>query len=224
MDPVRTLDTYIKLFQETGYVTLPGIQGALRRSLAGFVHPADQAYLQHMASQAKLRLLEMQLTPSLPFFNPDQGIGGPLRLGHCLPSRSVFGLHPHELAMNVCVHGQPGSGKTNLIYLMSSQLLKIPGTGVCFFDRKQDFRHLKQYFPRLSIVPLSKLPWNPLHQPTAKLPERTLIQLFCEAFCNSNYLLAAKHVLLDLIAQLFKRTNVPPTLHDLFQVLSHPPR
>ncbi len=113
-----------------------------------------------------------------------------------------------ELTKHALVLGATGSGKTNLLYWIISQLLgKV---GCWMFDRKEDFRHLIRLFPdKLLVFNLAEdFRCNPLAPPAYTKPMKWL-EIFVDLYCRANNLLdGSKSMLLITMKDLYERHKV----------------
>lgn len=128
-----------------------------------------------------------------------------------------------NLLTNHClVLGATGTGKTNLFYGIIAQCIRqlIP---VIVFDKdKQDYRHLKRFFPNLNIFNIENFNFNPLQVPTGVNPKHWL-SAFVQVFAKSNSLLdGSENLLLRAVSTLYEKHGIfqgsdnCPTLIDLY--------
>jgi len=128
-------------------------------------------------------------------------------------SSQPFRLTREELNKHLLILGETGAGKTNLISLLLTQLLKTEITCLVF-DFKQDYRHLLKSCPNLIVIPWQQFRFNPLSLGK---------QEFCDVFCqDSSLLLGSKGFLLEALTKLSRNPTPLELLDYLNQVRVHP--
>lgn len=154
-------------------------------------------------------------------------IGTHLLLGKVKGSGSPVWYLINELTRHGLILGSTGSGKTNLIFWIVSQLLSR--VSVWLFDFKEDFRHLLKLFPDKLLVfdLMNNFIFNPLSVPPYVKPNKW-IELFCEVFCSTNNLLdGSKSMLKLVIAGLYQKfgvynySNKFPCVFDVTETLQN---
>lgn len=121
-----------------------------------------------------------------------------------------FHITRGELNKHVLIVGETGMGKTNLNYLLLSQVLKqdIP---CLIIDVKQDYRHLLSQFENLVVIPWQHFRFNPLSLPASE---------FCDVFCqDSSLLLGSKGFLLEAVITLQNQLEKHPMPAELLKYL-----
>lgn len=151
-------------------------------------------------------------------------------LGRIKGTNSPFWYPIRDLTKHLLVLGKPGSGKTNLNYLIAWQT--INRASLWIFDRKQDYRHLVRLFPdKILVFDLLKKQFifNPLSVPPGVHPKKWL-EIFSDVFCRSNSLLDGSLGLLIIeLDKLYQRYGVYnggqnyPSFFDLLQRLKNLP-
>jgi len=131
-----------------------------------------------------------------------------------------------DLSMHMLILGRTGSGKSNFIYWVVSQLL--PDIPVWFFDRKEDFRHLLRVTSSDLLVFnfMENFKCNPLCPPPYVKP-KTWVELFTELFCKTNNLLdGSNSILLKTLNGIYHDFGVYdgsdkiPCIYDLLEALN----
>ena len=142
----------------------------------------------------------------------------PLLLG-LLEDREPLVLPLHSLNQHMFVAGGTGTGKTNLLYGISLQVMRH--CSVWIIDRdKQDYRHLLRLNSSLLVFDAQSFPFNPLEVPEGVDPRHHLAS-FVTIFAKSNALLdgseaMALRALYELYDErgIFEGSTNYPTLAD----------
>ena len=122
-----------------------------------------------------------------------------------------FRITRDELNKHLLIVGETGMGKTNLNYLLLSQLLQQNDISCLIIDVKQDYRHLLPQFENLVVIPWKHFRFNPLSLPPSE---------FCDVFCqDSSLLLGSKGFLLEAVMTLQNQLARNPMPHELLQYL-----
>ena len=163
---------------------------------------------------------------SLP---PEKKAKGPINLGTILYDKEKwpFGLKYSELIQNTAIIGRSGAGKTNVTFLILSQLIerKIP---FVFMDWKRTVRHLipnfkdklNIYTPGRSLV---KFPFNPFVVPPgieSNVYVNQLVDVMSQAFTLGD---GSRSILRKAIASVYVQGNLCPAVGDIIRELEKAP-
>lgn len=112
-------------------------------------------------------------------------------LGKVKGSEALVWYPLTELLKHLVILGMTGSGKTNFLMWVLSQL--IGRFSIWIFDKKQDFRGFVKIFPGKILVLdlMSEFVCNPLSVPPYVNPKMWL-ELITDLFCRSNGLWRAQ--------------------------------
>lgn len=144
-------------------------------------------------------------------------------LGDTLKDGRPYTLKEDDLVQHMLTAGQPGVGKTNLKYVLVSDLR----TPFWILDRKRDYRHLIQKMDDLLVLPWNRLKFNPLKPPTGVAPVRWA-QVLAEIFGHATSLLSgSKNFLLKSVLELYNQYGLfddsvsgpYPSVFELQQVI-----
>ena len=156
-------------------------------------------------------------------------VAGDIRLGYVANTRAVMGITKQELNQHMLITGRSGAGKTNIIRILQTELLKLEIPFLSFDLSKYNTRYLILLVKGITVIRCDneheEFFFNPLKPPPGTKPEEWML-IFCEVTSESFGLLAAsKSLLIDLVKELYVRfdihnTGIYPTLHDLNALLN----
>lgn len=150
---------------------------------------------------------------------------GTIGLGFIPPQNVPWLIPPALLTSSMLVTGRSGGGKTNLILLMSYQLLQNRLATVKFFDRKMDYACLSR-FPDFVYWMLEDHYTNWIEPPPGVHFRKWIPTLF-EIFANyGDIRIAGRNLLTNATLWLCKERNSTdtgtyPTLKDVLNVIRH---
>lgn len=181
--------------------------------------------MQPFATQELLRNFPFNTPlPEELYSGLDNGsLGRHIFVGKVKDSNTPFSIDIEDLRQHFLILGRTGSGKTNLNYWIIAQCIK-KGIAVWAWDReKQDYRHLKNFFPELRVIQIIKhFKINPLAPPPGVIIEQWN-QTFVDTFCRTFGLLDGSENLLTKVLDelyhdygVFASSKVYPSLADLF--------
>ncbi len=155
---------------------------------------------------------------SLP---PQRTAFGEIKLGKILydAEKWTFGLSRTEITQNLAIFGRSGAGKTNVAFLLLSQLSR-KGIPWIFLDWKRTARHLvPQLSGRVNLYTpgrsLSPFPFNPF-QPPPGLETSTYSNHVVDALGDAYGLGdAARSVLHKVLTTLYASGDSAPALSDV---------
>ncbi|MEM4409110.1 MAG: hypothetical protein QXI19_10255 [Candidatus Caldarchaeum sp.] len=174
------------------------------------------------------RLLAFTVAPGIlnPFLNPARSREGPFVIGYSITGGEVYPIAIGEqtLLRHIFVGGATGSGKTNWLNFLGSQLLEA-GKGVIWIDMKQEARHLLRLFPDLWVFRIEDFRWNPLEPPGGVAPKWWL-NAFASVYSHAFGILhASEGAILQFLDDLYQQYGVYegsgryPCLFDLLDYL-----
>lgn len=151
---------------------------------------------------------------------------GDIYMGHVLDDDTPFFLDLSEAAEHTLIVGRTRVGKTNLIYLIITYLIKN-GINILGVDLKQDYCHLQRLIPDLWVmrVGTGDFRYNPLEVHPGVDPRKaaqTKADILSHAF---GLLTGAKGYLYQAIDDLYQKFGVYdgkdtfPTMQDLGEYL-----
>ena len=174
--------------------------------------------------------LQALISESIQIFQkpfPHQ-IAGEIRLGYVSNTRTVMGITKEELNQHMLITGRSGAGKTNIMRIIQTELLRIGIPFLSFDLCKYNTRYLILQVNGITIIRCDnehgEFFYNPLKPPPGVRADEWML-IFCEVTAESFGLLAAsKSLLIDLVKELYTKfdvhkTGVYPTIHDLNQLL-----
>lgn len=215
IDPLRmnqvSTDRVVELARQAKCLHEPWVQ----RFIRGVAHSDNPALEQDFALFLRHRAID-EVLRDIPFTNPT-----PLQLQEFLQTEHpvLFGLiadlgtpfvQPIDwLSQHSIVFGGSGTGKTNLLYSLGSQVMRGGRTMIAIERNKTDMRHLRRLFPDLLVFNTRNFPHTLLQVPDGVDP-RLFAADVVEVFCKS-------HGLLDLSEGLAQSTLL--SLFERFGIL-----
>jgi hypothetical protein len=230
MNKLVPIESLIELAQKTGADkeewALKMLAGISRTGSPGLIKAfitklRDRALVEALDAYPLDRFIQVEFHPECFRDN--------LLLGRIKGTNSPFWYPVRDLTKHLLVLGRPGSGKSNLNYIIAWQT--INRASLWIFDRKEDYRHLVRLFPDKIMVfdLLKQFKFNPLSVPPGVHPKKWL-EIFSDVFSRSNSLLDGSLGLLVVeLDKLYQRYGVYsgsanfPTFFDLLQRLKNLP-
>jgi len=180
---------------------------------------------QHKYRYFRLSPQEAPISRSLLFDKPkEHQVVGDIRLGYIFNTPMIFGILKKELVQHLLLVGRSGSGKTNLLRIMQTELNRLGIPFISFDMAKYGTRFLKHYMEELIILRWNKeFFFNPLKPPPGVTLKEWLMA-FSEITTEIMGLRTASKLFLTEFIQnrLFKKfeeSKKYPTMHDLNQEL-----
>lgn len=201
--------------------------------LAALVDPTSSADVLAIAQALSAQLLGQTYSSEqillLPPDKPDAA--GEYPLGWVMYAgkpRCSFGLRESELSQHIAILGRSGAGKSNVAYLLASNLLRH-GKPFMVLDWRRNYAHLARRPEGRSLVTLGigtpkQIAFNPLlASPLLEKVERQaylreLISGLCNACLPGPHLLStrgAEHLLMKGIQKLSADRSEPLTFNDI---------
>jgi len=163
----------------------------------------------------------MQASKNYPFESPNISLAGEIPVGSIYhpvsKGISYYGLNKSELNQNLLCCGRAGAGKTSLISIILSGLVKQGIPFLCI-DFKRDYASFIHNDKNMYVFNWKTFLFNPLLPPPGT-DRIAWNQIFCDIFFHSCFNsssipTAAKSVFLDLLCGLTDRNSLL-TMHDL---------